>query len=174
MIAALAMLVAAGIAPPSGLPTWPAQQGPWLEVSAGPALLHQTGVRGFGTGPLLRLGLGKALSDYAAGEVWVSGAVQSAPYSAPGDTAVAGLGLGGRLRLLSFGNEGKLAIWARLGAGWQGAAAGDGRSGPTGFAGAQLLFQPFVRRFAVGLEIDALAARGTAGFALLPSLRCAL
>jgi hypothetical protein len=174
MIAALAVLFAAGIAPPSQLPTWPAQQGPWLEVSAGPALLHQSGTHGFGTAPMVRLGLGKALNDYAAAEVWLSGAMQSAPLSSPGDAAVAAGGLGGRLRILSFGDQGKLAVWGHAGAGWQVIAAGDARSGPAGFAGAQLLFQPFVRRFAVGFEMDALAARGAVGFALLPSLRCAL
>ncbi|GAC1348373.1 MAG: hypothetical protein NVSMB23_29330 [Myxococcales bacterium] len=174
MFAALAVLVAAGIAPPSQLPSWPAQKGPWLEIAAGPALLHQSGARGVGTGPLVRLGVGKALSDATAAEVWLSGGLQSGPLSSPGDAAVAAAGLGGRLRLHSFGEEGKLAVWARVGAGWQVAAAGDARSGPAGFAGALLLFQPFVRRFAVGLEVDALAARGAAGFAVLPSLRCAL
>ena len=47
-------------------------------------------------------------------------------------------------------------------------------SGPAGFAGAQLLFQPFVKRFALGLEIDAVAVRSGLGLAVLPSLRCAL
>jgi hypothetical protein len=36
------------------------------------------------------------------------------------------------------------------------------------------LWQPFVRRFAVGLEVDAVAVRSGFGFAVLPSLRCAL
>lgn len=174
MLAALAVLVAAGIAPPSQVSAWPSQKGPWLEASAGPALLHQSGSRGFGSGPLVRLGLGKALNEYAAGEVWLSGAVQSAPLSSPGDAAVAAGGVGGRLRLHAFGDEGKLSLWARVGVGWQAAAQGEARSGPAGFAGAQLLFQPFVRRFAIGLEVDGLAARGAAGFAVLPSLRCAL
>lgn len=175
MIAALAVLMAAGLVQgPPPVSTAPAQQGPWVEVSAGPAFVHRDNTHGLSSGPLVRLGLGAALTDYAAGELWISGALESAPLSTPGDAAVAAVGLGARLRLHVFDPEGKLALWARLGAGVQAAAAGDVRSGPTGFAGAQLLFQPFVRRFAVGLEVEAIASRGSAGFALLPSLRAAL
>ena len=43
-----------------------------------------------------------------------------------------------------------------------------------GFGGAQLLFQPFLNRFAFGLEVDAVGVRSGLGFAVLPSLRCAL
>jgi hypothetical protein len=175
MIAALAALLAAGTAPvPPGVGAAPAQRGPWLDVAAGAAVLHRHRSSGVSTGPMVRLGLGLAVSDFAAGELWLAGAVHSSPRSAPGDTALAGLGVGGRLRVFRFDPEGKLALWGRLGGGWQAAAAGDARSGPTGFAGAQLLFQPFVRRFAVGLELDGLASRGSLGFAILPSLRAAL
>ena len=175
MIAALAVLLAAGAAQvPAGVAAAPAQRGPWLDVAAGAALLHRNQSSGLSAGPTVRLGLGLAVSDFAAGELWLAGAVQSAPPSAPGDTALAGLGVGGRLRVFRFDPEGKLALWARLGAGWQAAAAGGAQGGPTGFGGAQLLFQPFVRRFAVGLELDGLASRGSVGFAILPSLRAAL
>ncbi|MFL5414571.1 MAG: hypothetical protein ACJ78Y_01150, partial [Myxococcales bacterium] len=66
---------------------------------------------------------------------------------------------------------GKLALWGRAGAGF---ASSPGQSGPLGFGGAQILWQPFVKRFAFGIEADALLMRGGAGFAVLPSLRCAL
>ena len=171
----LALLMAAGLVQGApAVPSAPAQQGPWLDLSVGPAFLHRDDTHGLSSGPLVRLGLGAALTDFAAGEVWVSGVMQSAPLSTPGDTAVAAAGLGARLRLHRFDPDGKLALWARVGAGFQGAAAGDARSGPTGFAGAQLLFQPFVQRFALGLEMEAIGERGAVGFALLPSLRAAL
>lgn len=175
MIAALAVLLAAGLAPAEAPRPQPAaQRGPWLDLAAGPSFLHQSGTHGFSAGPQVRLGLGAALNDFAAGELWLSGNVQSAPLSSPGDSALAGLGVGGRLRMLRLDPESRLTLWAHLGAGWEAAAAGPSRSGPAGFAGAQLLFQPFVSRFSVGLELDALARRGAVGFALLPSLRAAL
>lgn len=175
MIAALAVLLAAGLSPAEAArPQPPSQRGPWVDVAAGPSFLHQTGVRGLSSGPLVRIGLGVALSDFAAGEVWLSGNVQSAPLSSPGDSALAGLGVGGRLRMLRLDPENRLTLWAHAGAGWEAATAGPSRSSPAGFAGAQILFQPFVSRFSVGLELDAVARRSAIGFALLPSLRAAL
>src|SRR5258708_13219938 len=160
MIAALAVLVAAGAAQvPAGVATAPAQRGPWLDVAAGAALLHRNQSSGLSAGPMVRLGLGLAVSDFAAGEVWFAGAVQSAPPSAPGDTALAGLGVGGRLRVFRFDPEGKLALWARLGAGWQAAAAGSAQGGPPGFARPPLLFQPSLRPFPLGLDLHRLASR---------------
>jgi hypothetical protein len=180
MMLAIAALLAAGMqVAPAARPdlqvaTAPAQQGPWLSMQAGPSFAHQGGLRGLSSGPLVRLGVGAAFTDVVGGELWLSGALESAPLSTPGDAAIAALGLGARLRLHRFDAEGKLALWAHAGAGWQAAVAGSARSGPAGFAGAELLFQPFVRRFAIGVELDGLASRGTLGFALLPSLRCAL
>ena len=147
-------------------------QQPWVEMSAGPVLLHQTGRAGLGSGPLVRLDLGYPLSDRAAAEVWLSGAVESAPLGTPGDRAIVAAGAGGRFLLTRLDAEGKLGLWAHAGAGWGAQAAGDGAPGPTGFAGALLSFQPFVKRFQLGLEVDALAYRKAWGAAVLPSLRC--
>ena len=41
-----------------------------------------------------------------------------------------------------------------------------------GFGGALLTFQPFLARFTLGLEADAVAWRTALGMAVLPSLRC--
>lgn len=150
-----------------------APQQPWVEMSAGPMMLHQSGRAGFGTGPLLRMDLGYQLSDRLAGEVWLSGAMESAPLRSPGDSAIVGGGLGGRLLLAGLDREGKVGFWAHAGAGWGAPAAGEGLAGPAGFAGALVSFQPFVKRFQLGLEADAVAYRKSVGLALLPSLRCA-
>jgi hypothetical protein len=145
---------------------------PWVEMSGGPALLHPSGQQGMSSGPMLRVDLGMPVGDRLAGEVWLSGAMQSAPLRTPGDSAVVGAGVGGRLLVTGLGSEGKLGIWAHAGAGWGAPAAGTAVSGPTGFAGALLSFQPFLQRFQLGVELDALAFRQAFGLALLPSLRC--
>jgi hypothetical protein len=140
---------------------------PWLEMQAGPMLL-----RGGGSGPLLRITAGQPFGDRLAGEFWLIGALENSPASARGDSALVGAGVGGRLLVRSFGAEDKLGLWARAGVGWSAPAAGNGNQGPSAFGGLMLAFQPFVKRFTVGLEGDALAFRTTVGFALLPSLRC--
>jgi hypothetical protein len=90
---------------------------------------------------------------------------------ARGDRALLGAGAGGRLLLRSFGEENSLGLWARAGLGWA-AAPGSSGQGPAAFGGALLSFQPFMKRFTVGLEGDAVAFKTTVGFALVPSLRC--
>jgi hypothetical protein len=145
---------------------------PWVEMSAGPMLLHEGGRSGMGSGPLVRLDVGVPFGERFAAEVWLSGAMESAPSGPLGDRALVGGGAGGRALLQRFGEEGKIALWAHAGAGWGMAAAGEGQAGPTGFAGALLSFQPFVKRFTLGLEADAVAYRNAYGIALLPSLRC--
>ena len=147
-------------------------QQPWVEMSAGPVLLHESGRAGVGSGPLVRLDLGYPLSERVAGELWLSGAVENAPRSSPGDRAIVAAGAGGRLLVTQLDADGKLGLWAHAGAGWGAQAAGDGVPGPTGFAGALLSFQPFVKRFQLGLEGDVVAYRHAYGFAVLPSLRC--
>jgi len=147
-----------------------APQQPWVEISAGPVFLHEQGRSGLGDGPLLRLDLGYPLSDRAAGELWLSGAMESAPLGSPGDRAIVGAGAGGRFLLTRLDGEGKLGLWAHAGAGWGAQAAGGGAPGPTGFAGALLSFQPFVKRFQLGLDADAVAYRKAIGLAVLPSL----
>ena len=140
---------------------------PWLEMQAGPMLL-----RGGGSGPLLRISVGQPFGERLAGELWLTGVLESAPLAARGDSALVGGGAGGRVLLRSFGSDDKLGIWARAGVGWSATAAGSGNQGPSAFGGLILAFQPFVKRFTVGLEGDALAFKTTVGFALLPSLRC--
>jgi hypothetical protein len=160
-------LIAALLAAPS-LPV--TQRGPWVEMQAGPQVLFRS--RGAGVGPEVRLDLGVGLTERLAAEAWLSGALEEAPLRSPGDQSRVGLGLAARARLWQLDSDGKLMVWGRVGAGW--AAATPEGSGPLGFAGAQLLFQPFVKRFAFGLELDAVAVRSGMGFAVLPSLRCAL
>ena len=164
MVALIAALLAAPPTPPVS------QRGPWLEMQAGPQVLFRQS--GAGVGPEVRLGLGVGLTERLAAEAWLSGALEEAPLRAPGDQSRVAAGVAARARLFQLDSEGKAMLWTRLVAGW--AAGTPGGSGPTGFAGAQLLFQPFVNRFAVGLEVDAVGVRSGLGFALLPSLRCAL
>lgn len=159
-------LVAALLAAP--LPV--TQKGPFLEMQAGPQVLFRHG--GNGAGPEVRLNVGMGVNDRFVAEAWLSGALENAPLRTPGDQSRIGAGLAGRARLLQLDSDGKVGVWGRVGAGY--AFASPTGSGPTAFGGAQLLWQPFVRRFAVGLEVDAVAVRSGFGFAVLPSLRCAL
>jgi hypothetical protein len=160
------VLVAALLAAP--LPV--TQKGPFLEMQAGPEVLLRN--RSTGVGPEIRLNVGLGLEQRFAAEAWLSGALENAPLRSPGDQSRIGFGLAGRARLLQLGGDGKLGVWGRVGAGL--AFANPAGPGAMAFGGAQLLWQPFVRRFAVGLEVDAIAVRGGFGFAVLPSLRCAL
>ena len=148
-----------------------APQQPWVELSGGALMLHQSGRTGLSSGPLVRLDLGYQLHERAAVELWLSGAVESAPLGAPGDQAVLGAGAGGRLLVMRLDPEGKLGLWAHGGAGWGSQPGGDGSPGPQGFGGALLSFQPFVKRFQLGFEVDVLAYKHALGFAVLPSLR---
>jgi hypothetical protein len=149
----------------------PVQQ-PWVELQGGPAFLHQQNRSGLGTGPLFRADIGYELTERFAGEIWLAGSMQSAPLHAPGDTAVVGGGLAGRFLMRSFDERGRLGLWLHAGAGWSALAAGQGPPGPTEFAGAILSFQPFVQKFQVGVEADAVAFRATIGGALMPAIRC--
>lgn len=148
-----------------------APQKPWLEMQAGPMFLRNAGRSALASGPLVRLGLGYSLGDRAAAELWLSGAMEGAPPGAAGDRALVSGGGGGRVMLFALA-DGKLGVWARGGVGWALPVAGDGQSGPTGFAGALLSFQPFVKRFSLALEVDGLAYRNALGIAVLPSIRC--
>jgi len=62
---------------------------PWVELQVGPVVLHEAGRSGVGSGPLARVDLGYEMPERLAAEVWLSGAMQSAPLHAPGDTAIA-------------------------------------------------------------------------------------
>lgn len=147
---------------------------PYLDMSGGPAFLHQNGRAGLGSAPLLRMNLGMPVADRLAAELWLSGAMDRAPLSSgPGDRAFVAAGAGGRLLLDKFGEERKWGLWLHAGAGLGVAAAGEGSPGPTGFAGALVSFQPFVKRFMLGIEADGVAWKNAIGFAILPSLRCA-
>lgn len=145
---------------------------PFLEMSAGPMWLHESGRTGVGTGPLVRLDVGYPIGDRFAGELWLNGAMESAPQGALSDRALVAAGGGARFLLGKLGSDGTFGLWAHAGAGWGAVAAGDGAPGPTGFAGFLFSFQPFVKRFNVGLEADGVAWRKSLGVAVLPSLRC--
>jgi hypothetical protein len=145
---------------------------PYLEMSGGPVFLHQSGRRGVGSGPLLRLNLGTPVTEVLAAELWLSGAMDRAPLASPGDRALVAAGAGGRLLVSHFGEERKWGLWLHAGAGLGVSAGGDGSPGPTGFAGALLSFQPFLKRFMFGIEADGVAWKDAIGLAVLPSLRC--
>jgi hypothetical protein len=145
----------------------------YLGISAGPVLLRESGRPGTGNGPMVRLELGVPVADRFGAEVWLTGAMESAPAGTPGDRALLGAGVGGRFLVARAGSEDSFGFWLHGGAGWGAPIAGDGAHGPTGFGGALVTFQPFVKRFTVGLEADAVAWRRTFGLAILPSLRCA-
>ncbi|TMD67726.1 MAG: hypothetical protein E6I84_03155 [Chloroflexi bacterium] len=163
MIALIAALLAAPTVPVT-------QRGAWLEMQAGPQVLFRD--RRARIGPEVRLDVGVGFSERLAGEAWLSGAMDPAPLPSPNDRSRIGAGIAARARLFQLDSEGKLMVWGRAGAGYA-FATPDG-SGPVGFAGPQILFQPFVKRFAIGLELDGVANRSGFGFAVLPSLRCAL
>jgi hypothetical protein len=163
MIALIAALVAAPALPVT-------QRGPWVEMQAGPQLLLRD--RKPTLGPEVRLDLGVGVTERVAAEAWLSGAFEPAPLPSPDDRSRLAAGVAARARLFQFDPEAKLMLWGHAGVGYSFATPNG--SGPIGFSGAQLLFQPFVKRFAFGLEVDAMALRSGLGFALLPSLRCAL
>jgi hypothetical protein len=148
----------------------PAQ--PYVGFSAGPVLLRDSGGTGVGNGPMVRLELGYPLADRLAAEAWLTGAMERAPATAPGDRALVGVGAGARLLLARAGAEDGLGFWLHAGAGWGAPVAGDGGHGPTGFGGVLVTFQPFIKRFTLGLEADAVLWKSTVGLALLPALRC--
>jgi hypothetical protein len=150
------------------------ERGPWLELDAGPTWLHHSGVRGLASGPQVRFSLGTSLGERAAAELWLAGSLQSPPGAQLGDEGTAGGGLGARLLLHDFTADGKLQLFVRGGAGWMGATTAGAPQGAAGFAGAMLLLKPEVKRFAFGLELEATSIGGAFGFALLPTLRCAL
>lgn len=145
---------------------------PWVGMSAGPLLLREGGRQGIATGPVVRLEVGYPLGDRFGVETWVSGAMESAPLGAPSDRALLAVGLGGRALILRAGSEDSVGFWLHAGGGWGSPLTGEGGPGPTGFAGALVTFQPFVKRFVLGLEADAVAWRNAVGVAVLPTLRC--
>ena len=145
---------------------------PWVGISAGPALLRESGRPGVGSGPLLRVEVGYPVADRLSAELWLSSTMESAPRRSPGDLALFAGGGGARLRLMHLDSDGDVSLWLHGGAGWGVPISGDGRHGPIGFGGALITVQSFVKRFTLGLEADAVAWRDTLGVALLPSLRC--
>lgn len=147
---------------------------PWVELSGGPVLMHQRD--GMASGPTLRLDLGWEIGERAALEAWISGTMAGAPKASPGDSGF--LSAGGGARLLLAKLDSRIGLWAHGGAGWYIDEAIGGRSGPSGFGGAMLSFQPFLQRFQVGIEADALywakafGQSSAIGFGVMPSLRC--
>ena len=148
-------------------------QQPSVGISAGPVFVRESGRAGVGSGPLLRVDVGYPVGEYLAAEIWMETAIERAPMSSPGDRGLIAGGGGARLLVTRFGTDGKLGLWMHGGAGWGLSIDGDGKHGPVGFGGALFTMKPFVKRFTVGLEADAVAWRNSIGLAVLPSLRCA-
>ena len=147
---------------------------PWLELDAGGAALHHSGIRGFASGPQVRFAVGMPVGQGAAVELWAGGTLQSLPHGALGDEGTAGGGLGGRLLLHQFDADGRFQLFARAGAGYMAATTAGAPQGFAGFAGALFMLQPPVKRFAFGLEVDATVIGNAYGLALMPTLRCGL
>ena len=145
---------------------------PWIGISAGPVLLRESGRDGVGSGPLVRVEVGYPVADRIAAELWLTGTMENAPPATPGDHALVAGGGGARLLVTRLDSGGKYGFWLHGGAGWGVPVAGDGQHGPMGFGGALLTFQPFMKRFTLGLEADAIAWRSALGMAVLPSVRC--
>src|SRR3982750_4736097 len=97
------------------------QQGPYLEMQAGPQVLFHNSARN--VGPEVRLNVGLGFNDRFAAEVWLSGALLDAPLATPGDQSRIGAGLAGRARLLHLVSHGQ------LGARWGGERGGGGGGG---------------------------------------------
>jgi hypothetical protein len=142
---------------------------PWVEMSGGPVFGRGSG------GPMARLDVGLPVADRFAVEGWMSG-YMSATNAAPGDVAVMAAGGGARLLIAQLGSQ--AGLWAHAGAGWAPYVGYGGHGGPTGFAGALLAFQPFLKRFSLGVEVDeyvfsnVFGPGNTAALAVLPYLRC--
>ena len=146
---------------------------PWVEVSGGPVIVGR-GDAARSQGPMARIDLGVPVAERLAVEGWMSGFMSSS--REPGDAAVMSLGGGARFRMANLSQQ--TALWAHLGGGFSPYVGYGGRAGPTAFAGAILAFQPFIKRFSVGLEADAYVFARTrgptnaVGLAVLPYLRC--
>jgi hypothetical protein len=181
MLTAVLLLATPDLAPDAAKPIDPippvvaqrSRDKVWLELDAGPLALHHSGIRGLESGPEVRLSVGLPIGDRFAAEIWALGALQSGR-AVVGDEAAAGGGLGARLKLHDFTGDGRLQLFGRAGAGLVAPTTPDAPHGLSGFAGALLLLQPPVRRFALGLELDATVVGRAYGMALLPTLRCAL
>ena len=150
-----------------------APQQPSVGISAGPVFVRESGKSGVGRGPLLRVDVGYPVGDRISAEIWLTSAIEQAPTSSPGDRGLIAGGGGARLLVSRLGSDGTLGFWMHGGAGWGLSIDGDGKHGPVGFGGALVTVQPFVKRFTLGLEADAVAWRNAIGVAVLPSLRCA-
>jgi hypothetical protein len=83
---------------------------PWIGISAGPVLLRESGRPGVGSGPLVRVEVGYPVADRVAAELWLSGAMESAPPATPGDHALLGAGGGARLLVSRLDSSGKLGL----------------------------------------------------------------
>jgi len=147
---------------------------PWVEISGGPVFVGH-GASAGANGPMARIDIGLPVADRFAVEGWTAG-YMSGTSRAAGDVAVMSLGAGARFLMAEFGSQ--TGLWAHAGGGWAPYVGYGGRSGPTAFAGALLSFQPFLKRFSLGVEADAyvftnvLGPNNAVALAVLPYLRC--
>src|SRR5881394_758366 len=142
---------------------------PFVSMSGGP-------VFGKGSnGPMARIDLGLPVDDRFAVEGWASG-YMSGSNGGPGDVAIMAVGAGARYLVANIGAQ--TGLWAHAGGGWSPKVGYSGSSGATAFGGALLSFQPFLKRFSLGVEADAyvfsnvLGQSSTFALAVLPYLRC--
>jgi hypothetical protein len=193
MVAALmALLLAAGetqaapapteasfVVGPRQTPEQPApakarRERPWLELDAGPLFLHRDGASGLASGPAVRFAVGMPLGERVAAELWAAGTLQSLPRNQLGDAGMAGGGIGARLLVYRFDADNRFQLFGRAGAGYMAATTQGAPNGLAAFGGLMFMIQPPVKRFAFGLEVDAMTVGNALGFAILPTLRCGL
>ncbi|MGZ6144103.1 MAG: hypothetical protein ACXWLM_12250 [Myxococcales bacterium] len=155
---------------------------PWLEMSGGPVLVVGGSAAG-SRGTMARFDVGVPLAESLAAEVWAAGMIEDDPHpdtyavqQIQYSSALFSLGAGGRYRVLQLGSS--IALWAHAGAGWAPYIGTSGRAGPMGFGGAIVAFQPFLKRFSLGVEaqaslwVNTLGPDNAVALSLLPYLRC--
>jgi hypothetical protein len=78
---------------------------PSVGISGGPILFREAGRAGVGSGPLMRVDIGYPIAERAAAELWLTGAMESAPPTKPGDRALVAAGGGARLLVARLDSE---------------------------------------------------------------------
>src|SRR5438132_10649947 len=82
---------------------------PSIGISGGPIFFRESGRAGVGSGPLMRVDVGYPIAERAAAELWLTGAMESAPPAKPGDRALVAAGGGARLLVARLDPEARSA-----------------------------------------------------------------